>query len=540
MSWISLARATGACAGTLLWISSSQMQPVWSAEHPNIIFILADDMGIGDVMHNGGLAPTPHLDRLAAEGMRLTDAHTTSSVCTPTRYGILTGRYNWRSPLKRGVLYGLSEPLIPADRLTVAQFLQSNGYRTGVVGKWHLGLGWQSMPDGEPYPGTPESERNKSAKELKAAGWSIDYDRAVSGGPTAIGFDSSFIIPASLDMFPYVYLRDDEVVTRPTTVKAFHRPGPAAADFEAIDCLRDFARESRAFIGSTDDRPFFLYLPLSSPHTPIVPSKPWQDRSKLSAYGDFVMETDWVVGQVLMELDERGIADETLVIFTTDNGCSPQAKIPELIEKGHSPNGHLRGHKADIYEGGHRVPFLVRWTDQIAPSSTSDRLVSTVDFFATVADVIDATDSVDPKSAEDSFSMLPILSGGSVAVRPSLVHHSIAGSFAIRRGRWKLCLCPGSGGWSDPRPRVALKDESLPPVQLFDLDVDSGERNNVAGRHPKLVQSLVDELVTAIATGRTTPGVRVSNDGWPGTTPERVLERYPQLVPRADPELAAN
>ncbi|TWT97506.1 sulfatase family protein [Neorhodopirellula pilleata] len=511
--------------------SQSSVIAAETNDRPNIIFILADDMGIGDVSHNGGLAPTPHLDRLAAGGMRLTDAHTTSSVCTPTRYGILTGRYNWRSRLKSGVLYGPDQPLIPTERSTIAKFLQDRGYRTGVVGKWHLGLGWQAMPEGELYPGTPEAERSRPLKELKKSAWTIDYARPVTGGPNQLGFDQSFIIPASLDMFPYVYLRNGRVVEEPTTVKAFHRPGPAAAGFEAVNCLRDFARESRQFIASSGDQPFFLYLPLSSPHTPIVPSPAWQGKSKLSEYGDFVMETDWVVGQVLEQLDELNATDNTLILFTTDNGCSPQAKIPELQAKGHSPNGNLRGHKADIFDGGHRVPFLVHWPNVVTAGTQSDQLVSTVDAFSTFADVIGAKIQIPNDAAEDSFSFLPILQGTDEAIRPYLIHHSINGSFAIRQGRWKLSLCPGSGGWSDPRPPQALKDKTLPPVQLYDMQSDIAESNNLIEQQPDIADSLADLLVEAIANGRTTPGEKVSNEGWPQTFPGPVLKLYPHLQP---------
>lgn len=494
-----------------------------AVDKPNIIFILADDQGYGDVSHAGGLAATPHIDRLATEGMRFTDAHTTSSVCTPTRYGILTGRYNWRSRLKKSVLFGLDKPLIPQRRTTVARFLGRRGYHTGVVGKWHLGLGWQKLPGGE----VRKAEQGKT----QGGGWDIDYARPVAGGPNTLGFDESFIIPASLDMFPYVYLRNDRTVQAATVTKAFHRPGPAGKDFEAVNCLRDFARESRDFItrNSQSDKPFFLYLPLTSPHTPIVPSPAWQGKSPLGPYGDFVMETDWVVGQVLEELDKRGIAENTLVLFTTDNGCSPAAKIPALIAKGHRPNAHWRGHKADIFEGGHRVPFVVRWPGRVKAGSQNDRLVSTVDFFATVADITGGTDQITAGEAEDSFSFLPALRGDSAQVRPYLIHHSIQGQFAIRRGQWKLCLCPGSGGWSAPRPNVARKNKSLPPVQLFDLTADPSETTNVQDQHPQRVRELVDLLVTAIRQGRTTPGTQQSNEGWPNTFAKRVLTAYPQL-----------
>lgn len=502
----------------LLFVAGS----LQAAELPNLIFILADDQGYGDVSHAGGSIPTPHLDRLAAEGMRFTDAHTTSSVCTPTRYSILTGRYNWRSPLKKGVLFGLDKPLIPTDRLTVAGMLQEQGYHTGIVGKWHLGLGWQKLPNGE--------VRESTSGVTKGEGWDIDYSKPVTGGPNELGFDQSFIIPASLDMFPYVYLRNGLATEEATITKAFHRPGPSGAEFEAVNCLKDFAREAREFIGAgaQGEKPFFLYLPLTSPHTPIVPSEAWQGKSPLGPYGDFVMETDWVVGEVLAELDARNVAENTLVLFTTDNGCSPAAKINELVEKGHKPNADWRGHKADIFEGGHRIPFLVRWPAKVAAGSESAQLVSTVDFYATAAEIAGA--EISENAGEDSFSFLSILEGNDAPTRDFLIHHSIAGQFAIRRGDWKLCFCPGSGGWSDPRPREALKDATLPPVQLFNLAIDPGETDNVQDQHPEMVKDLTKRLVEAISRGRTTEGTPQENDGWPDTFVEPVLQAYPELA----------
>jgi len=496
-----------------------------TADKPNVIFILADDLGYGDLSHSGGRARTPHCDRLAHEGMRFTDAHTTSSVCTPTRYSIITGRYNWRSTLKKGVLWGLSEPHVTADRLTVPKFLHDNGYHTGVVGKWHLGLGWQMLPNGK--------KRQAKSGPTKGDGWQIDYGKKVSGGPLAIGFDESFIIPASLDMFPYVYLQNDKPTAWATVTKAFHRPGPCAEDFEAINCLRDFAREAGSFIdarGKERDKPFFLYLSLSSPHTPIVPSKPWQGKSDIGKYGDFLMETDWVVGQVLHALDRNRLAKDTIVIFATDNGCSPAAEIPELVTKSHKPNADWRGHKADIFEGGHRVPFLVRWPDKVAVGSTSGQTICTADLFATVADVLGKSENIPANAAEDSFSFLPaLLNQAQAKRRPFTIHHSINGSFAIRRGKWKLALCPGSGGWSDPKPAAAKKNKSLPPVQLYDLNSDPTEQNNLQAKHPKLVQDLVATLARAIKNGRTTPGPIQPNEGHPNTFSQRLLAAFPSL-----------
>jgi arylsulfatase A-like enzyme len=242
--------------------------PSSAAETPNIVYILADDLGYGDLSHAGGKAPTPHCDRLAREGLRFTDAHTTSSVCTPTRYGILTGRYNWRSRLKKSVFFNPHEqPLIPASRPTVASLLKQQGYHTACIGKWHLGIGWKFL-----------EQPPKLTSDQKGQGWDIDYAQSAVT-PTSVGFDYFYGIQASLDMAPYVYIENDKAVTPATVTKAFHRPGAASADFEAVDCLTRWAEHSVAYIDqraqAKERQPFFLYLPLTSPHTPIVPSKAW-------------------------------------------------------------------------------------------------------------------------------------------------------------------------------------------------------------------------------------------------------------------------
>jgi arylsulfatase A-like enzyme len=248
---------------------------------------------------------------------------------------------------------------------------------------------------------------------------------------------------------------------------------------------------------------------------------------------DFVMETDWVVGEVLDELDKRGVVANTFFVFTSDNGCSPSAKIPELVRKGHDPCGPWRGNKADIYEGGHRVPFIVRWPGHVKPGTTSKQIISTVDFYATAADVLGKLDTLPENAAVDSFSLLPALRDpeSTKPVRPFLVHHSINGSFGIRKGDWKLCLCPGSGGWSDPRPKAARKNPSLPPVQLFNLAEDPGETKNQIKEKPEVAEQLAKLLETAIRQGRTTPGPKQPNDGWPATTPKSALKLYPFLAP---------
>lgn len=453
------------------------------APRPNVLVILADDLGYGDVRCNNpsGKIPTPQLDRLASEGIRFTDAHTTSSVCTPTRYSLLTGRYNWRSRLQRGVLEGFSPPLIEPGRLTLAELLRRNGYDTGCIGKWHLGLDW------------PRGPRD-----------AVDYSRPIGRSPTSLGFASFFGISASLDMPPYTWIDGDRVTAAPSVVKDFGRKGPAAAEFEAVKVLPTLASKAEDFIAdraraARDGKPFFLYLALTSPHTPIAPSAAWRGKSGISPYADFVMQTDACVGQVLGALDTNGLRDNTLVVFTSDNGCSPAADIGTLRAKGHEPNGPFRGTKADVWDGGHRVPFLVRWPGKVKGGSVSDALVSLMDLTATCADALAV--KLPDDTAEDSVSFLPVLAGKERKARNDLVHHSIDGEFAIREGKWKLCLCPGSGGWSAPRAA-----KGLPSVQLYDMESGPGETKNLQADHPEVVERLTRLLDKQVADGRSTPG----------------------------------
>ena len=477
------------------------------ATNPNIIFIMADDQGFGDVsaLNPESKIPTPNIDRIANEGMVFADGHSSSSVCTPTRYSVLTGRYHWRTHLQKGVLGGFSPPLISPGRLTVASLLKRHGYSTACVGKWHLGWDWP-MKDGN----TANDGGNFSRAYER--GWDVDYKGRIENGPCDLGFDTFFGISASLDMPPYVYVRD-RTPTEPATVeKAFHRKGPAAAGFEAVDVLPTITKEAVQFINEhakTVD-PFFLYFPLNAPHTPIVPTKQWSGKSGINRYGDFTMQVDWTVGQVLNAIDANGIAENTLIIFTTDNGCSPAAKIPELEAAGHDQNYIYRGHKADIFEGGHRVPFVVRWPNKVKAGSRSDQLVGQIDLLATAADIVDAT--VDQDGGEDSVSFLPVLLGEATEpIRTSIVSQSIGGQFAIRNGPWKLCLCPGSGGWSEPRPgRSDLSN--MPPVQLFNLADDPGEINNLQAKYPDRVNQMKSSLKKIIDDGRSTPGPKLKND----------------------------
>ncbi len=480
-----------------------------AAEKPNIIFILADDLGIGDVraFNPDGKIATPNLDKLAADGMKFTDAHTPSAVCTPTRYGVLTGRYNWRTTLQRGVLGGLSPRLIEPGRLTVAEMLRENGYATACVGKWHLGMDW-AKHEGK----TVEALDIEKPDQV----WSVDFTKPIANGPNAVGFDYYFGISASLDMVPYTFIENDRVTKVPTKEVAFPmmtdrenggmtRKGPAAEGFEAVDVLPTLAGVASDWITTSakSGRPFFLYLPLNAPHTPINPLPAWKGKSGLNAYGDYVMQVDAAVGSVLAALEECGAAKNTLVILTSDNGCSPAAKFEELRAKGHDPSAGFRGYKADIFEGGHRVPFIVRWPGKVKPGGSSADIVCLTDFMATAAEIVGA--KLPATAAEDSVSFLPVLLGADGPKRTALVSHSINGSFAIREGNWKLCLCPGSGGWSAPRPGSPAEN-GLPPDQLFDLAADRAETKNLAPEKPEDVKRLSELLAKYIADGRSTPG----------------------------------
>ena len=476
-----------------------------AASPPNIVYILCDDLGYGDVhaLNSGGKIATPHLDRLAAEGMAFTDAHGSSSVCTPTRYGILTGRYNWRTRLQSNVLWGVSPHLIDPQRLTTARLLHEHGYSTACIGKWHLGMDWARK-----QPGAFTDDQKEDP-------WTADYAQKIQNGPASVGFDYYFGISASLDMPPFAFIENDHVTALPTVEKTWLRKGPAAADFEAIDVLPTLTRKAVGFVDSHAEEakaghPFFLYVPLNSPHTPIVPTPEWQGKSGLNAYGDFVMETDDCVGQILAALEKHSLASNTLVIFTSDNGCSPSANIPEMESKGHYANYRFRGTKADIWDGGHRIPFIARWPGKVRAGSESGQIICLTDLLATCADLLDM--KLPDDAGEDSVSILPALLGAASApLREAVVHHSINGSFSIRQANWKLELCSGSGGWSAPKPGGKAA-KSLPPVQLYDLSADIGEKQNVQDQHPEIVRRLTKLLEKYVADGRSTPGAFQKND----------------------------
>ncbi|MEN6309579.1 MAG: arylsulfatase [Anaerohalosphaeraceae bacterium] len=469
---------------------------------PNIVYILADDLGYGDVscLNKESKIHTQALDRLAGEGIIFTDAHSGSAVCTPTRYGILTGRYCWRSRLKSGVLNGYSPHLIEPERMTVASMLKLAGYHTSCIGKWHLGWDWSQKSD--------DSD-------------TVDYTRPIQNGPTACGFDYSFCTPASLDMPPYVYVENDHVTAVPDrtidkqTGKGFFREGPIGSDFKHSEVLSKLTEKAVDYIDHQADArkstPFFLYFALPAPHTPILPTEAFRGKSKTNEYGDFVLQVDWTVALISEALKRNGIEKDTLVIFTSDNGCAPAADFDELAQLQHDPSSIFRGQKADIFEGGHRIPYIVRWPDHIAAGRVCHETICLTDLMATAAEIVGV--KLPDNAGQDSVSCLPYLLGtASEPLREATVHHSINGSFSIRQGKWKLILCSDSGGWSDPRPDSEAA-KHLPRAQLYDLSTDSAETINVQDKHPEIVQQLTALLESYVKRGRSTPGLPQKNNG---------------------------
>ncbi len=479
-------------------------QPASAAEKPNIVFIMADDLGIGDLgcYNDQSKIPTPNMDALARAGMRFNDAHSPSSVCTPTRYGVLTGRYAWRTRLKNGVCWGYSKSLISSGRETVASILKAEGYNTACVGKWHLGFQHADV-EAEDFPPAssilPEDHPH-----------AVDYFKPLSPGPNDFGFDYFFGIPASLDMDPYVFVENDKPLQLPTATVAksahrrqngggFWRGGKVSPDFKHIDVLPRTAEKAVEWLSAQNgDKPFFLYFPLSAPHTPWLPTDQHRGKARAGYYGDFVHQCDAVVGQVMAALEEIGQVENTLLIVTSDNGSH---WVPGDIPKyNHRANLHYRGQKADIWEGGHRVPFVVRWPAAVKAGTQSNQTICLTDLLSTAAELAGAKVAAD--AGEDSFSFTAALQGKSKgSVRQSIVHHSLNGTFAVRIGDWKLIEGNlGSGGFS--APRVVKPEDGKPAGQLYNLKEDASETNNLWDEHPQIVERLLAELNRTRESGR--------------------------------------
>ena len=503
---------------------------VVQAATPNIVVIYADDLGYGDVQcynPERGLIPTPHIDALAAEGMRFTDAHSSSGVCSPSRYTLLTGRYHWRSRLQAGIVSTWGPPLIAADRLTIGTLAQQQGFRTACIGKWHLGWEWpMSKQERATIAGFAKPKQGAVVEEISEARqntWNAVFSRPIPGGPATRGFDIYFGTDVP-NWPPYCFIDQDRTVGLPSQLlpaadfqnNRASVQGPAVSGWQLENVLPTLRDRAVDFLGAChrDDVPFLLYLPLTSPHTPLAVNEPWQGASGLeNACADLVMETDAVVGDVLEALHVNGQAENTLLVFTSDNGFAPYVGVAELEARGHFPSGPLRGYKADAWEGGHRIPFVVRWPGVVEPSTVCEQLVHQADLLATFAEVLGV--ELPDTAGEDSVSLLPLLVGGDEPVRSTAVSCSIKGVPAVRMGRWKYIPTSGSGGW-------AKGGDPAEPEQLYDLASDLGETTNLAAREPEQVAAVRQVLLSTIAAGRSTPGAPQAND-----VPVKMAETLP-------------
>lgn len=474
---------------------------------PNVVILYADDLGYGDVQcynPERGRIPTPHIDRLAAQGMRFTDGHSSCGVCSPSRYALLTGRYHWRTRLQSGIVGVWGEPLIAPDRLTIGKLAQQHGYRTACVGKWHLGSQWPIAPEQKPYFSRlggqrgGDSEVTPAITDAHRATWQAVFSQRIAHGPTERGFDEYFGTDVP-NWPPYCFIEGDRTVGIPSELLPASKfvknqaslRGPALPDWQLERILPALADRAARFIATQAKakQPFLLYLPLTSPHTPIAVNAEWKGKSGLNDYADFVMETDAVIGRVLAALDEGGVADHTLVFFSSDNGCASYIGKGELERMGHFPGGPLRGAKSEVWEGGHRVPFMVRWPGVVKPGSVCSQLVHQADLIRTFADILGAT--LPDDSAEDSHSMLPLLKGENRPIRQHAVSTAASGVPGVRSGLWKYIPAPS---------------------QLYNLADDLGETKNLAEAMPGKVaemQALLEKLIT---DGRSTPGTSQKND----------------------------
>jgi len=490
---------------------------------PNIVVILADDLGYGDVRCNDpryAKVPTPNIDRLAQEGMRFTDAHGSASLCSPSRYGLLTGRFCWRTPMRTHVVRMYGSPLIAPDRLTLSRMLQRLGYHTACFGKWHLGWDWAlRQKDGSIV-------RAPAGQFLQQRAGEPVFEQPIGQGPTTRGFDHFFGVDFP-NAPPYTFLENDRMVVAPTERKTVNDrvhwgpPGPMAPGWQFDQILPTIVDKVEAYLAerAEDKKPFFVYFPLTSPHEPIAPSKPFRGKSGINDVADFIMESDAALGRVMTALEKHALAENTLLVFTSDNGHCSYTGLAPFCDVGHRVAGPYRGYKCDISEGGHRVPLVLRWPGVVKPGGRCDQLVCLSDWLATCAEMLSV--KLPDNAAEDSVSLLPLLRGEDRPVRDNLVHQCYSELLAIRQGPWKLALCAGDGverPWCKEKGvphdigEIEARQRGLPPIQLYNVVEDPGETKNRQAEHPEIVRRLYGLLKKYVSEGRSTPGAPQKND----------------------------
>ncbi len=482
----------------LIFVKCSKLEN----SQPNIVIIYADDMGYGDLncQNPDSKIPTPNLDRLASEGMRFTDAHSSSGICSPSRFALLTGSYHWRR--QHGIVGSFGKPFFKDTDITLPQILKDKGYTTACIGKWHLGWDWEfaSPPSGE------VKQWGQTQKTYLSS--DIDWTKPIKGGPLARGFDYYFG-DGTINFPPYAWIENDRVLTAPTEEMDIHnvgfetkegswefRPGPKEKDWNPYNVLPTLTKKTVQWIHKqTDKSPFFLYFSLPSPHAPIIPNDEFDGKSQAGAYGDFMVQTDWVVGQVLKALKEKGLEENTIVIFSADNDT--EAYAWERAQKyGHFSMGNFRGLKRDVWEGGHHVPFLIKWPGQIKPNSTSNEVISQIDVMATLAS---ATGTELPENAApDSYDLTPVICGQEyqTPLREATIHNTYNSIWAIRKGDW-LYINNSTGGHRElPESFKQLTGYTDFDTEtlLFNMVDDAAQRVNLYHEYPEKIKEM-DKLL---------------------------------------------
>ena len=480
---------------------------------PNIVILYADDMGYGDLGANNpnSKIPTPHLDKLAEQGMRFTDGHSSSGICTPSRYAMLTGRYHWRK--FHGIVQSFGPPSFDDKELTLPELLKTKGYHTACIGKWHLGWNWDDIkkPKAAPENGTAKRNPVYAAEDF-------DWNKPISGGPLSHGFDYYFgdDVP---NFPPYAWIENDRVITAPTVPLSITpktkegqweaRPGPMVADWDFYQVVPKLGERAASWVAEQKGKetPFFLYVPFNSPHAPIVPNDEFDGKSEANGYGDFMFQTDHVVGGILKALDDNGFADNTLVIFTADNGAEIYC-IERIAKFDHESSGPFRGMKRDIYEGGHRVPFIVRWPGKVKAGTVNNGLIGQIDLMATLAAA--AGVEVPEKTAHDSYNQLPTWLGEGTSPRTEMVHNTFSGDYAVRQGDWVLIDRKGQRGqhagahrkvpgWYDEKYGYRMSETA---GELFNLAEDPSQKTNRYQEMPEKVADLKAFLAKIRANGQ--------------------------------------
>ncbi|RTE53934.1 arylsulfatase [Arenibacter aquaticus] len=500
--------------GLLLMTLSFGIAPMgcMAQERPNIVIIYADDMGYGDlnVQNPDSKIPTPNLDQLAAEGMRFTDAHSSSAICSPSRYALLTGTYHWRRQF--GIVGAFGKPFFDETDVTLPQVLKNNGYKTACIGKWHLGWNWKFK--NEPSGRVKQWGRMREFYQPE----DVDWSQPISGGPLDRGFDYYFG-DGTINFPPYAWMENDRFIQLPESVMDVHnvgfgieegewefRPGPKVEGWNPYKVLPTLTKKTVEWIGNQDsDEPFFLYFALPSPHAPIIPNEEFKGKSEAGPYGDFVYQTDWVAGQILQALKEKGLEENTIVIFSADNGPEHYA-FDRAKKYGHYSMGQFRGLKRDVWEGGHHVPFIVKWPNHIKAGAVSKEVISQVDIMATLASITNT--DLPANAAPDSYDLTPLLKGKTYSspLREATVQNTNKKIWALRQGKW--LYIDGPSGEHSKMPDSFKKLRGYKDFDsdglLFDMQIDEEQRNNLYNQYPEVIKGMQDVLKTYQEQGYST------------------------------------